>query len=268
LEVSAARGGMFSFLTDSFSEYWTGTTVLAAAILLMFRGGVCFLIERRQPVQSVSYRKVWWRDGISWVVFTFMVVPASAAVYNRLNIQLSFPAAISGWPFVFRLMLFVLLADLAAYWIHRLNHTKHFWRVHKWHHSPTHMYWLAGVRCSLAQLILVSSPTVLLAPMFMGIGVPPPWIGFLQLLKGTFQNDWMHLNVRWGNKWLEWVIVTPRYHRIHHSDNPAHYGANIAVTFAFWDRLFGTYVDPERVPGPLSYGIGEKVPLIRLALGV
>jgi sterol desaturase/sphingolipid hydroxylase (fatty acid hydroxylase superfamily) len=35
-----------------------------------------------------------------------------------------------------------------------------------------------------------------------------------------------------------------------------------------WDRLFGTYVNPDEVKEPLSFGIGEKVPLVRLALGV
>jgi sterol desaturase/sphingolipid hydroxylase (fatty acid hydroxylase superfamily) len=257
---------MFISLMRSLSEYLTGT-VLYTALLLMFRAGVCLLAEHHSPARPVSYRAVWWRDGISWVVFSFLVVPTSAAFYSLFPIQLALPAAIRGWPFILRLLLFVVVTDLAAYWIHRLNHTKYFWRVHKWHHCPTHMYWLAGVRCSLTQLILVSSPAVL-APAFIGMGVAPPWIGFLALVKGTFQNDWMHLNVRWGNKWLEWVIVTPRYHHIHHSDNPAHYGGNIAVTFTLWDRLFGTYVDPEKVPGPLSYGIGEKVPLVRLALGV
>ena len=37
------------------------------------------------------------------------------------------------------------------------------------------------------------------------------------------------------------------------------------VTFTIWDRLFGTYVNPDDGQGALSFGIGEKVPLVRLA---
>jgi sterol desaturase/sphingolipid hydroxylase (fatty acid hydroxylase superfamily) len=88
------------------------------------------------------------------------------------------------------------------------------------------------------------------------------------LIKNTVQNDWMHLNVRWGTKWLEWIIVTPRYHHIHHSDRPEHYRGNVAALFPIWDRMFGTYVDPESAPRNLSFGIGEKVPALRLFAGI
>ena len=78
----------------------------------------------------------------------------------------------------------------------------------------------------------------------------------------------MHLNVTWRSSWLEWLLVTPRYHHIHHSDQPEHYVANLAALFTLWDRMFGTYVDPATLRGELSFGIDEKVPLIRLAVGV
>lgn len=81
-------------------------------------------------------------------------------------------------------------------------------------------------------------------------------------------NDWMHMNVSWRSNWLEWIMVTPRYHHIHHSDDPAYYNANFGVTFTIWDRIFGTYVDPEAVKQPISFGIGEQVPLVRLIAGV
>jgi len=40
------------------------------------------------------------------------------------------------------------------------------------------------------------------------------------------------------------------------------------VTFSIWDRLFGTYVDPEELKTPITFGIGERVPLTRLVAGV
>ena len=44
--------------------------------------------------------------------------------------------------------------------------------------------------------------------------------------------------------------------------------ANLAALFTVWDRLFGTYVNPDNVKEPLSFGIGEEVPAGRLVLGV
>ena len=95
-----------------------------------------------------------------------------------------------------------------------------------------------------------------------------PW--WMQLAVGTFyvlQNDWMHVNVMWRSNWLEWFVVTPRYHHIHHSDKPQHHMANLAAFFTIWDRLFGTYVNPNDVTEELSFGLREEVPLLRLSLG-
>jgi len=35
-----------------------------------------------------------------------------------------------------------------------------------------------------------------------------------------------------------------------------------------WDLLFGTYVNPDDVNEPLSFGIDEEAPAVRLVLGV
>jgi sterol desaturase/sphingolipid hydroxylase (fatty acid hydroxylase superfamily) len=122
-------------------------------------------------------------------------------------------------------------ADFGHYWVHRLLHTRHLWRAHKWHHYPTYMYWLAGVRGSVVQTTLVNIP-YLAAGVFLAIA--PWWMFWAIILKNTAQNDVMHLNVWWGNRWLEWFIVTPRYHHVHHSDNPEHYRSNLAPLFPIW----------------------------------
>jgi sterol desaturase/sphingolipid hydroxylase (fatty acid hydroxylase superfamily) len=114
-----------------------------------------------------------------------------------------------------------------------------------------------GVRGSLPQQVLVNIPYIFAQAL---LAVSPWWTGLAILFKNGFQNNWMHLNVRWGPRWLEWFIATPRYHHIHHSDHPAYYGANIAALFPIWDHLFGTYVDPESVPRQLAFGTNEKAP--------
>ena len=61
-------------------------------------------------------------------------------------------------------------------------------------------------------------------------------------------NNWMHMNTTWRSSWLEWVVVTPRYHHVHHGTTPDCYRRNFGVVFSIWDRLFGTYGDPEAIP--------------------
>jgi sterol desaturase/sphingolipid hydroxylase (fatty acid hydroxylase superfamily) len=76
------------------------------------------------------------------------------------------------------------------------------------------------------------------------------------------------MNVSWRSNWLEWFFVTPRYHHIHHSDKPQHYGKNLGNLLTVWDRLFGTYLNPDSLDTQLSFGIGEKENPIRLMLGI
>jgi sterol desaturase/sphingolipid hydroxylase (fatty acid hydroxylase superfamily) len=82
------------------------------------------------------------------------------------------------------------------------------------------------------------------------------------------RNNWMHMNVTWNSSWLEWIFVTPRYHHIHHSKDPAHQGANLGALFTIWDRLFGTYYNPDDAANELSFGLSEKVSPSRLVIGL
>jgi len=59
----------------------------------------------------------------------------------------------------------------------------------------------------------------------------------------------LHANVRVNLGPLRHVIVSPQYHRLHHSLEARDIDMNYAGTFAFWDRMFGTQVpDSDRYP--------------------
>jgi len=222
-------------------------------------------VELIRPARMVTYRKVVLKDLTVAVLYFFVIFPLAIEIDRWIAIRPQLPEMVLTMPFPIRVFSYFIIADFGHYWIHRFMHTKQVWRIHKWHHSPTYMYWLAGVRGTVPQQVIVNLPYIF-AWSFLGLS---PW--WMELAIGMFnalQNDWMHMNVTWRSNWLEWFVVTPRYHHIHHSDNPAHYKANLAALFTIWDRLFGTYFDPEQVREPLSFGIGEKVPLVRLALGV
>jgi len=115
-------------------------------------------------------------------------------------------------------------------------------------------YWLAGVRASLPQQILFNLPYIAAVPLLVGI---PAW-GILALtLEGVVRNNWMHMNVVWRSNWIERVFVTPRYHHIHHSADAQLHDGNYGSLFSIWDRLFGTYLDPDTTV-PRTFGTGEK----------
>jgi sterol desaturase/sphingolipid hydroxylase (fatty acid hydroxylase superfamily) len=232
-------------------------------LILLLRVPVYMVIERRYRAYEIRYRDVIWRDITAAILLVPILVGADL-IDSRVLIKPAIPASVMDLPLTCRIVLYVLLADFGHYWVHRLMHTPFLWRIHKWHHNPTYMYWLA-VRTSLPQQILVNAPYVL-ASFLLGSSLV--WLGGIIFIKNVLQNDWTHLNVRWGNRWVEWIIVTPRYHHVHHSDKPEYYGANQASLLPIWDHLFGTFIDPETLPENPRFGVGEKLPVIRLALGV
>jgi sterol desaturase/sphingolipid hydroxylase (fatty acid hydroxylase superfamily) len=164
-----------------------------------------------------------------------------------------------------RLLLFYLVWDFSLYVLHWLMHRNPLWPAHKWHHVPERMWWLAGVRASLLHILLFQT-----AFFWFWILRLPYWLSAVLAGEYLIRNGWMHLNCtgRWL-RYLEYVIVTPRYHAIHHSDDPGFYKSNLGSLFTFWDRLFGTYVNPDNVDlDALRYGINEKVNPLRLAIGI
>jgi sterol desaturase/sphingolipid hydroxylase (fatty acid hydroxylase superfamily) len=126
------------------------------------------------------------------------------------------------------------------------------------------MYWLAGVRATLPNQALFNVPFAFFAPL---LHQAPGWIFTLVFAEAFFQNNWMHMNVTWRSRRLELAFVTPRYHHIHHSKAPEHHMANLASRLTIWDRLFGTYVDPESVD-EISFGIEGAPSPIRVVIGL
>ncbi|HEU4684965.1 MAG TPA: sterol desaturase family protein [Nitrospira sp.] len=251
-------------LSREFRQFTLEHNLFFPLLFLVRAVGVTSL-ELIRPARAVAYRKVIWKDFTVALVYFFVIFPLAIRIDRWIEIRPNLPAGLLEMPLPLRVLCYFLVADFGHYWIHRLMHTKYVWRIHQWHHAPTYMYWLAGVRATIPQQVIVNLPYIF-AWSFLGLS---PW--WMELAIGAFnafQNDWMHMNVTWRSSRLEWCIVTPRYHHIHHSDNPFHSGKNLGALFTLWDRLFGTYADPEQVRMPISFGIREQVPLPRLALGV
>lgn len=234
-------------------------------VLAFWSLGLLFtVIEAIRPARPISHRKYILYDLGSVVMYTIFFNMA-VVITDRIPVPRYVPASILDLPFSVKLLLFFIVEDFGLYWVHRFMHTKHVWRVHKWHHSPTYMYWLAGIRTTFPHCILFNLPFILALPILYRA---PNFIFVLILVEHTIRNDWMHMNVTWKSDWLEWIFVTPRYHHIHHSSVPQHHVANLGSLLTIWDRLFGTYVNPQTVKTELTFGTGEKDPTWRVVLGI
>jgi sterol desaturase/sphingolipid hydroxylase (fatty acid hydroxylase superfamily) len=247
---------MFDWLAHFISLKWLA---IYWGIGLLF-----FALEYWRPSRPLRYRQVLLQDVAAFAAYQIFFVIAA-----QVTKHVPFPSySYLRWqalPFALKLVVFFLVLDGLAYWMHRLWHTPWVWPIHRWHHSPTELYWLAGIRASLPQVILAGFPYLLAFPLLKPVpALFFPLYSYLMVLT----NNWMHMNVTWQSRRLEWVFVTPRYHRVHHLNETGQVGTNFGVLFTLWDRLFGTYVDPEQVESTGPYGIQESVHPVRMAVGV
>lgn len=171
-------------------------------------------------------------------------------------------------PSICKIIVALFIVDFIIYWIHRGQHRFDIlWRTHAWHHSIEQMYWFAGFRTSFLHSFIYNIPQVVIPVTLFKLSPAEAGIGYSL---GLLIQFWEHTNLKVNIGPLAWLIISPAYHRIHHSAT-LHRGMNLGTTFSIWDRMFGTYVDPEEVQDSFPLGLGEhverkKVP--RMLLGV
>ena len=174
---------------------------------------------------------------------------------------------VESWPAWLLVPLNLLVADLALYWAHRALHLRGLWSTHAWHHSPSYLYFLSGMRNSPVETLAMTGPATaayVLMPFpdgaLMAFG-----IAMLYAANAHFT----HTNMRVPfTEQIEWVLATPRFHFVHHCEDQRYSDTNYGFVFTFWDRLFGTYTDPAQVPADAPLGLNYSATRWRLLLGL
>jgi sterol desaturase/sphingolipid hydroxylase (fatty acid hydroxylase superfamily) len=161
-------------------------------------------------------------------------------------------------------LFYFLVVDFLAYWMHRLNHVGWLWPTHAFHHSSRNLYWASGMRGSPVHFVLLGVPSMLVQVVFDPQGV----VLWLVLAYGVAHNSIIHSNVRIPTRALNWIFVTGRSHLVHHGRDPRLGGSNFGFLFTFWDRLFGTWLDPDSLEPNHPLGIGYQISPVRLVIGL
>ena len=147
-----------------------------------------------------------------------------------------------GWT---EIIVSIIVLDFFDYIWHRANHRVRFlWRFHKAHHSDNAMDVTTALRFHPTELI-VSGFVKALWVVIWGPTVVA-WFLFEGLI--SFCAQFHHSNFDfpdWVERWLSWIIVTPRFHASHHAVDRRYGDANFSTILSIWDRVFGTYSQPE-----------------------
>ena len=187
----------------------------------------------------------------------------SSGMTNILKDSLSLVLIIVSYPYILESIAIVNLessitlylvaficVDFASYWNHRLNHKVNiFWNRHVIHHSSEEFNLACALRQSISAWIGFGALFLIPAALF---GVPANIISLLAPLH-LFAQFWYHTQHIGKLGFLEYIIVTPSQHRVHHAINPIYIDKNMAAIFSVWDRLFGTFQE-ELDSEPPVYG--------------
>jgi len=134
-----------------------------------------------------------------------------------------------------------LLLDLSFYYWHRLNHRMPLlWRFHNVHHVDPDLDVSTAFRFHFGEVALSAG---FRAVQIVVLGVP---LAIYAAYEVVFQaaTYFHHGNVRLPlrvERTLNFLLVTPRMHGIHHSDYREETDSNYSVVFSVWDRLHRSF---------------------------
>lgn len=148
----------------------------------------------------------------------------------------------------------VVCEDFMYYWLHRIDHyCRFFWAVHVTHHSSEEFNLTVGFRSSVFQ------------PLYRFIYfIPLSFLGFkgidIMFAYSATQIFGILVHTQAINKlgFLEYIIVTPSHHRVHHGSNVRYLDKNMGMLLIVWDKLFGTF-QKEEESDPVKYGLTTNI---------
>jgi len=234
---------LFEGLGGVFVDYLPLT--LPAVIAL----GVILFLERVFPVHGSSvtggralaedvlwmllvapvavFGTFWFARGVTWV-FDHPLAGTSVDLTEYL-------------PFAVVFVICFVLGDFINWFSHYLKHrVPLFWRFHSVHHSAINLSLFTDARVHVGEFFINRTLSVL--PFFV-IGGDATVAVPLYLVGRLWYARFEHANVRMNFGPLRHVLVSPQYHRMHHSIEARDVDMNFAGIFPIWDRLFGTQVD-------------------------
>jgi sterol desaturase/sphingolipid hydroxylase (fatty acid hydroxylase superfamily) len=218
-------------------SYW-----LPVYFLVLMVGETVFLLFRFKKAFGKETRVNLATGIISIVVQAILKTIFFAGIYpavyeERLwEIGIGLPAWVIGF----------LLYTFIQFGTHFLYHkVRLFWCLHEVHHSATNMNITTGLRTSVFDIVSLDI-LYLLIPL---VGVHP-LVYFIIYTLNKFWGAFIHINERIAGKipFLEYFLVTPSAHHIHHARNIRYLDKNYGEIVPWFDMLFGTYVTETEKP--------------------
>ena len=205
-------------------------------LLLAGLGAMVSLAEWADPEVGRFRRREAARD-LGWLLLYVAYVPFVAAWSFALVRTIRRHSPLddvldrAAWA---RVVVAVVVAEVAYYWLHRLFHaTRVGWWVHRVHHSSTDLHWWSAFRFHPVEVV-----TMIVVPAAAGAWCGAGSAAAVYGIAATVVTTFAHADVYVPWRALDRVVCTPGYHRTHHETGRER--CNYALVLPLSDIVFGT----------------------------
>jgi len=144
--------------------------------------------------------------------------------------------------------------DFCYYWFHRYSHEiSILWAAHAVHHQSEEYNLSTALRQTSTGFLF---GWIFYLPLFL-IGFPLEILVTVNAVNLIYQ-FWVHTQVVRRLGVLDFVVVTPSNHRVHHAQNERYIDKNYGGMLIIWDRMFGTFA-VERDDDPVIFGVRKHL---------
>ncbi|XP_063343540.1 alkylglycerol monooxygenase [Pelmatolapia mariae] len=190
------------------------------------------------------------KTGAPVITISDGITSLSAGMVSRLPLLLTRGCELSAYMYVWNHYRLVELpwdsawtwwftflgVDFCYYWVHRFAHeVAVLWAAHQVHHSSEYYNLTTALRQSVTQPF---TSWVFYLPMALAV---PPSIFAVHIQLNLLYQFWIHTELIRDLGPLEWILNTPKHHRVHHGRNLYCIDKNYGGILIIWDRLFGTF---------------------------
>ena len=246
--------GLMAYLEPAFdaTEFVLLGLLEMALLVVLFRPlEAIFPVEywpSRSGVNTDILYTALHRLGFIPLMLFVVLLPLSVNVDEWLRLQGFIPYTLDDViPGLFNhpaltFLVYLLVLDFVGYWVHRFQHRLGWWwALHSLHHSQRTMSYWTDDRAHLLDDLLNGVVFTLVSLL---IGVPPGQF-LLLLMTARMVQSLAHANLSLSFGPVgQRILVSPRFHRIHHGMTMGSVGGpqscNFAVLFPLWDMVFGT----------------------------
>ena len=226
-------------LQNAINVIPTGLFILPLIIV-----GIFLIFEKIAPYKKLPRKQLNQSYKTNLGIFVFNMIVMSLLSTTTVLMLIDIPAT---WGIVnyipipiTKVLISFLLIDFFLYTWHRISHQVDFlWMFHKVHHNDPYMNVTTGFRIHIGELFLLTAVKTM---FILLIGIDQVAVFINEVITAMFI-AFHHSNIRFKEKWISKVFITPALHYTHHSVERNEHDTNYGAVFSIWDRILNSLLE-------------------------